>query len=345
MVEWITKSVTHDGDKADNLVHQNPDFEGFYNALRTLSQIRIGGKCRIYLHIQWGRRPDGRYRATAVDFSTNSSPQESRIVANRLERTRQLDLANSRETNSRTDVRQMVFPAEDHSAKALDFYVHMGTMKLEEAFKLVHNSAKKDAALPENPFESPLQSSTGATNYVLDKVPGGDVVTTAEAVATGDFFSLGVKGVESFAGKYVEEAGVPFMEFFELTLGGMCDAAISGQAGRVSKIRSHGYVYFTYGFLLEMVCADVPDPRSDAEVKYFVGGENVVRRLINSPLQQFYVQTALLHYASQHATGTWDFSIDPEEWIFPDNYIRKWSPQLLARSMLTQLCKQKYLVD
>lgn len=94
-----------------------------------------------------------------------------------------------------------------------------------------------------------------------------------------------------------------------------------------------------------MVYADTPQPRSDAEQKYFRGGGNVVRKLMSSPLVRFDVQVALLRYAAENATGTWEYKLDPDDWVFPGDYIRKWSPQLLGRSLLTQLCQQKYLVD
>jgi hypothetical protein len=94
-----------------------------------------------------------------------------------------------------------------------------------------------------------------------------------------------------------------------------------------------------------MVYADSAKPRTEAEKKYYRGGQNAVRKLVGGPLGQFNVQVALLHYAAENATGEWQFKLDPEEWIYPDDYIRKWSPQLLGRSMLTQLCKKEYLVE
>jgi hypothetical protein len=116
-------------------------------------------------------------------------------------------------------------------------------------------------------------------------------------------------------------------------------------AGQIAKIRSHAYVYFTYGFLSALILADVPKPRSAAERKYSRGGENAVRVLCPGDLTRFYVQLALLDFARTNATNEWQFKLSPDKWVYPVDYIRAWSPQRLGRSMLTQLCVKKYLVD
>jgi hypothetical protein len=367
LIKWIATSVTHNTDKAEDLVCPVSGLEQFYAAVRNLSQMRVGSGVRIYAHIDWGRLPDGRWRASAVDFTTSASQRDISAVARRLETDRQLDLAETRNMKQRPDVRKMVFPAETHDSANLPFYIHSGADKLKECFKLVYNTAKEDAELPENPFESPLKDATSVRDVVVKTVVshvpgehGEDIAKVAEgyytskeateAVAKQSIFSAAKMGAEHFAKDYLAEgaktfADVPFLGFFELALGGMCDAAISGQAGRVAKIRSHGYVYFTYGFLSALTYQDTPNPRTAAEHKYYRGGENVVRKLMPSPLMQFYVQVALLHYAAENATGTWEFKLDPEEWSYPRDYIAKWSPQLLGRSLLTQLCQRKYLVD
>lgn len=79
-------------------------------------------------------------------------------------------------------------------------------------------------------------------------------------------------------------------------------------AGRQSpKIRSHAYVYVTYGLLRDLTHSDVLDPRSEAELKYYVGGRNVVQKLISTVRHKFDVQVALMHYAAENATGAWEF--------------------------------------
>jgi hypothetical protein len=61
----------------------------------------------------------------------------------------------------------------------------------------------------------------------------------------------------------------------------------------------------------------------------------------------FRAQVSLLHYASEHYTqGGWGgLGYKPEKWNFPDQYITKWSPELLGRALATQLHTRKYLVE
>jgi hypothetical protein len=352
LVDWLTKSVTHDGDKAQELLDQEPRLEGFYQLVRNLSQIRIGGKCRVHMQIDWGRLPDGRWSATAIYLSVDRAEREAKIATRRIEKTRALERADTEFMNRRPDLRKVAYPAENSNPKFLDSYISAGQHKLDAVFKMVWNSAKKDAALPENPFENPLEDTASALKYgigkVIDKAPGGETFNTSKdaivAVAEDDVFTVAKLGAEHFAKDALEEAGAPFMDFFELTLGGMCDVAIAGQAGRVAKIRSHAYVYFTYGLLDAMVYVDSPRPRSPAELKYFRGGQNVVQKLIPANTA-FNVQTALIHYAAVNPTGRFQFKLDAPDFTFQDEYIRYWSPDLLGRSLLTQLCKAPYLVD
>jgi len=353
LIKWISECVTHNSEDAENLVCAAPGLDRLYATLR---QPGLSNKRMIFANFTLGHLPNRRWVVYRVDFAANAS----QLAVATAERQRQLDLAEERHANAPPNIRQMVFPAEDWTGGQGN--INIGNEHLAKCFTAVYNSAKKDAELPENPFENPLKDARSATDLVVKTVgthiPGKKGEEFNEAfekgyskrenlvhAAEGNIFEMGKTLVENGVGKYLKEAEVPWLGFFEATVGLWFDACISSMAGKVAKVRSHAYVYFTYGFLSSLILADVPQPRSQAEHKYFRGGENAVRVLCRGDLTRFYVQLALLDYARTNPIGHWEFKIRPDKWVYPVDYIRHWSPQRLGRSILTQLCVQKYLVD
>jgi hypothetical protein len=353
LIKWISECVTHNSEDAENLVSATPGLDKFYAELR---QPSLSNKRTIFANFTLGQLPSHRWVVYRVDFAANAS----QLAVTIAERQRQLDLAEARHVNAPPNIRQMVFPAEDWDGGQGN--INLGKDHLARCYTAVYNSAKEDAELPENPFENPLKDARSVTDLVVKTVgthiPGETGKKFGEAfekgssqrekvvnTVQGNIFEMGKSLVEDGVGKYLKEAEVPFLGFFEGAVGLWFDACISSMAGKVAKVRSHGYVYFTYGFLSAIVLADVPQPRSPAERKYFRGGENAVKVLCGGDLTRFYVQLALLDYARTNATGHWEFKVRPDKWIYPVDYIRHWSPQRLGRSMLTQLCVKKYLVE
>lgn len=139
---------------------------------------------------------------------------------------------------------------------------------------------------------------------------------------------------------------VPVAGPYIKTLAGMIfDVAISSDASRVTKIRSRCYIYYVAGYISKLTLAQTANPKARIDKKYFEMGAAAAPAVGTD--DNFRVQVSLLHYASEHYTaGDWrGWGYTPEKWKFPDQYITKWSPELLGRALATQLHTRKYLVD
>jgi hypothetical protein len=123
----------------------------------------------------------------------------------------------------------------------------------------------------------------------------------------------------------------------------MMFVAISSDASRVTKIRSRCYIYYVAGYISKLTLAQTASPKARIDKKYFNMGAAPTVGTGNN----FRAQVSLLHYASEHYTqGGWGgLGYKPEKWKFPDQYITKWSPELLGRALATQLHTRKYLVE
>jgi hypothetical protein len=132
--------------------------------------------------------------------------------------------------------------------------------------------------------------------------------------------------------------------FVKTIAGMMFDIAISSDASRVTKLRSRCYVYFVAGYIHKLALTDTGVPGRKLDKKYFDLG-TAAAPPVSSP-GSVPAQIALMYYASEHYTdGGWGgFSYRKEDWHFPEQYIVKWSPELLGRALATQLHTREYLL-
>jgi hypothetical protein len=127
-----------------------------------------------------------------------------------------------------------------------------------------------------------------------------------------------------------------------LIIGSFIEIAIANQAGPVTRVRSHMYVCYVGGVINELVHeTSIKLTRAGDSVMYDLGAKQA-RRI--SPEQRYNLQLALMEYALRHPIGEWNLNpMYSDKPPFPDAYLRYWSPGMLERALLVQLCKAKYL--
>jgi len=235
----------------------------------------------------------------------------------------------------------------------------MGDTIIKSAIKRAHEHAREDAKTLENPVtpvDMALDMTGMGVGHLAKAGEGAEhLAQYYEALAHGrEARELGEKlrEKEKSTGDKVLETGlalagqIPGAGHFVNTIAGMMfDIAISSDASRVTKLRSRCYVYFVAGYINKLTLADTGVPGRKLDRKYFDLG-TVAAPTPNSP-GSFNVQISLMHYASEHYTdGGWrGLGFKPQVWTFPDQYVAKWSPELLGRAMATQLHKREYLIE
>lgn len=158
----------------------------------------------------------------------------------------------------------------------------------------------------------------------------------ARSAREGEYIDTGL----DLAG-FIPVAG-PFIK----TLAGMFfEIAIASDAARVTRLRSRCYIFFVAGYIQGLALLSTGKPPRKLDKRYFDLGKAAAPGL-NSP-GNFRAQVSLMHFASDHYTdGGWQgLSFRPQNWHFPDQYIVKWSPDLLGRALATQLHTPKNLME
>lgn len=178
-----------------------------------------------------------------------------------------------------------------------------------------------------------------AYEWIIDKglTARGALLAILDRKMTGDQalgFAVNMAGLIPVAGPYVKMLAGMFMNI-----------AIASDAARVTKLRSRMYVHFVAGYIGRLALIDTVRPTRRLDRKYFDLGAKTAPA--PNTLGTVRVQIALLYYASKHYTnGGWGGgAYRPQVWHFPDQYIVKWTPELLGRSFATQLHTQKYLTE
>jgi len=151
---------------------------------------------------------------------------------------------------------------------------------------------------------------------------------------------------------------IPIAGPFIRTFAGMFfNIAIASDAARVTKIRSRMYVWFVAGYVHQLALIDTGEPKLDTshgklgeawfrwDKKYFDLG--VKRAPLPGSPGQFAAQASLMHYAAENYTnGGWGgLGFRRHNWKTLDDFIVNWSPELLARSLATQLHTRRNLIE
>ena len=366
LFDWMREVVRHTKNPPTIGVSRETELIGTArNSIDVIMQapasMAIGGpkanKRTVYADFFWERLPDGNWYVSDVSFRLLMSQQNQRLAQQRALKQRLTDKAET--ANARhVHVRKTVFPAEDY-VETWHHDVLSGEAIIESAIERAYEHAKKDAATIENPVApvdmaldmvglgvggmkgaSEGAEKLGAAYEALDK--GRTAKGIGDRLRDGEK-SKGDKILETTLdlAAYIPVAG-PFIR----TIGGMMlEIAIASDASRITKIRSRAYVFFVAGYVGTLALADTGTPNKPFDKKYFDLGANAAPK--GGSRGGFSAQVSLMHYASEHYTdGGWGgLSYKKQVWTYPEQYIVKWSPELLGRSMATQLHKRKYLIE
>jgi hypothetical protein len=363
------------------------------NGMKLASGGAGGGKQTVHADFHWLRRADGRWVVDQVCFALTANSVANQLARQRAEKQALLDKAELR-NESHVNVRKAAFPVEDMPLQDFSQNLDFGNFLIETAIERVHEHAKEDGKMIENPVEGPDMMTDligmGAAHLGGAKIAGEKNLNKSvqelshdgkfafEQSYTSqilkqekqegakqlaefadkeshaiDFAKLGksMDNKEKSTGDKLIDVGLTLAAFapagpwIKIIAGMMFDIAISSDAARVTKIRSRCYIFFVAGYIKQLALSDTGRPVKKIDKKYFDLGMAAAPRPGAPGCLR--VQLALLHYASEHYTdGGWGgLSYKKQNWHFPDQYITKWSPELLGRSFATQLHKRKYLIE
>ena len=316
-----------------------------------------GNKRTVYADFFWQRLPDGHWYVSDVSFHLSLNQHDQRLAQQRALKQRLTEKAEA-ENASHVHIRKMVFPAEDH-VETWPHDILSGDAIIQSAIERAYEHAKVDAATIENPV-APVDMALdmvglgvgGLKNASEGAEKLGSVYEALDKGRTAKGIGERLKDKEKSTGDKVLEttldvaAYIPGAGPFIRTIAGMMlEIAIASDASRITKIRSRAYVFFVAGYIGALAFADTGTPNKPFDKKYFDLG-SIAAPKGGSP-GSFFVQASLMHYASEHYTdGGWGgLSYKKQVWTFPEQYIVKWSPELLGRAFATQLHKRHYLIE
>jgi hypothetical protein len=314
------------------------------------------GKKLVHANVHWVRKPDGRWVLDQVVFALVASAAVTREATRRAEAEALRDAAERR-SSMHINVRKVAFPVENYPLHDFPMNLKMGDHLIEYAIELAVENAREDAKALENPVtpvDMALDMATlgvgglakaggeGAKHLkeVYEYIDKTKTVIDSSKIVTDKEKSTGDKALELGLGL---SGSIPVAGPFIKTLAGMfLEGVIASDAARITKLRSRCYIFFVAGFVKQLALAETGRPVRKLDQKYFDLG---MHQAPKSDMGRVKCQISLLHYASEHYTdGGWGgLGYRKEEWDFPDRYIVKWSPDLLGRSLATQLHTRRYL--
>jgi hypothetical protein len=293
-----------------------------------------------------------------ISFGLNLGAAQMQAARQRAIKQRLSDAAEMRNA-SHVDVRKIAFPAEDH-LETWHHDIQVGEHIIASAIERAHEHAKEDAKTLENPV-TPIDMALDMVGAGVAK--GGPTSHGAHKLAEAyehiDHGKTAYENVKRWTGEPEQSKGdkalmtgldalslVPGAGPFVKTMAGFFfEIAIASDASRVTRLRSRCYIFFVAGYIGQLALTLTATPQRKLDRKYFDLGT----RAAPGPYSpgSYRAQLALLQYAKEHYTaGGWGgLSFKERNWKFPDQYITNWSPEVLARSMATQLHTRKNLIE
>jgi len=322
-------------------------------------------KWRVHVEFFWGRTPDKKWWVTGLGLHIKDSVNRIMTANKAAERERLEDEYERRNAMAEPSARKLWFEVERFSDD-FDGDLKNGRAIIEDLIEKVYEIAKEVAKMPVNPIgpnpDDPLsivletfKVGTGTAVSMLGELgvvarQGFEVAGQAADSADRMYgrFTDGdaIKGLVDLVelGLTLSKLSGPFAPMFGVILGSFIEIGIANMAGPVTRVRSHMYVCYVGGIMSELVHQTAFKPTRPGDEVMYKLGQKKAKRIGRS--QRYNVQLALMEYAMRHPMGQWNMnamysgtSLPP----FPDAYLRYWSPGMLERSLLVQLCKAKYL--
>jgi len=368
LTNWIAGFVSR--SRAMNLV---VNASGYTEILRHIQHAPVtmksaGSKTpamwRVHVEFFWGRTPDQKWWVSGIGLHIKDSVNQITAANKAAERERLEDEYERRNAMAAPSARKTWFEVEKYSDD-FDGDLRKGRLVVQVLIDRIYEVAKEVAQMPVNPIgpnpndpwsilTETFKAGTGATISVLGQLgavarPGFEIASTAVDSADkmyGRFTDAdAVKGIVDLIelGLTLAKVSGPFAPMVGVILGSFIEIGIANMAGPVTRVRSHMYVCYVSGVMKGLVNTSSFKPTRKGDEVMFKLGEKAVAR-IPAP-QRYNLQIALMEYAMRHPMGEWNLNpmysgtLPP----FPEAYLRYWSPAMLERSLLVQLCKAKYL--
>jgi len=368
LTNWISGFVSR--SRAMSLVVQA---SGYTDILRHIQHAPVtmasaGSRSptiwRVHVEFFWGRTPDQKWWVQGIGLHIKDAANRIAVANKAAERERLEDEYERRNAMSGPSPRKTWFEVEKYSDD-FDGDLRKGRLIVQVLIDKVYEIAKEVAQMPVNPIgpnpNDPLsiltetfKVGTGATISVLGQLgavarPGFELASAAADSADKVYgrFTDGdaVKGIVDLVelGLTLANVSGPFAPMVGIILGSFIEIGIANMAGPVTRVRSHMYVCYVGGIMKGLVNSSSFKPTRKGDEVMFKLGEKMVAKI--PPSQRYNLQIALMEYAMRHPMGEWNLNpmyagtLPP----FPEAYLRYWSPVMLERALLVQLCKAKYL--
>jgi hypothetical protein len=322
-----------------------------------------GRMWRVHAEFFWGRTSGGAWWVSGLGFHIKDSVNSIASANKQIERERLEDIYWERHVRAAPPARILWFEVEKHSS---DYQVDLqfGIERVKGLIAETTGIVRELAKMPTNPI-GPNPDDPMSILMEFTKVLPGEaanvlkllgyearsVFETAKlAVELGDRVRGRIKDNDPTAaladlieiGLSLSEFAGPWAPFASIILGSFVEIVIAGQAGAVSRVRSHMYACFVGGLMEEIVHETRVKPERPGDHVLYDFGRKKGKLL--SADGRYRVQLALMHYGLTHPTGKWNLNaLYDRTPPFPEAYVRLWSPAALETSFMVQLCRPDYL--
>lgn len=369
ITNWIGQFVSR--SRAMHLVVQASGFKEVLTHIQhaPVTMKSAGSKSpemwRVHVEFFWGRTPDQQWWVQGLGLHIKDAVNRMAAANKAAERERLEDEYERRNVMAAPSARKMWFEVEKYSSD-FDGDLAKGRRVVQMLIDKVYEVAKEVAKMPVNPIgpnpddpwsivQATFTAGAGASVEALGSLgftarKGFEIAGQAADSADKLYGRFGdadaVKGLVDLVelGLNLAKVSGPFAPMFGIILGSFIEIGIANMAGPVTRVRSHMYVCFTGGLIKSIVgSTSIKPTRPGDEVMFKFGAKSAAK----IPAEQRYnMQLALMEYGMRNPLGEWNLNSmysGASKPPFPDAYLRYWSPGMLERCFLVQLCKAKYL--
>lgn len=316
---------------------------------------------RIYAHFLYGLESRGGWWVREVGFSIKDTVENISAAKKALKREQLEDREMERSAKLPPPLWKVYFNANDGSGD-FDADREAGYRLVDNILDVGHDRVKLAAPAMKNPVGPDMDSDRSILIETGKAVVGAFVEGTGDipgekylaGFAAGDgagkVYSNAKSGSGWQAAGDVADLGLalagagPLAPLGATLVGSLYELIAANDAGRLTRVRTRLYWFYTCGLLKAVVGAHFDLPKATAEREIYNAGMRVGGAL--DPRSRYRLQVALLHYVATHnTTNSWSFqnSVD-HNWVFPIDYQRNWSPETLARAFVWQFGRRKYLL-
>jgi hypothetical protein len=315
----------------------------------------LSGKRTIYAHLIWGRRANGDWWVRGLGFSIRDSVANINSAKKNQYRERLEQQAEERALKRGPAEWELWFAPPQGCGDFLAD-VKKGQGLVANLISNAHKKAKALEPMLKNPI-GPDMDSDGSIALETGKAIIGAIVPGSKFDKPWTVIDGGHKVVENIkeqsgwklAGDTMDvglglATGNPLTGLGSVILGSFLEIGIANDAGRVAKARARLYAFYVSGLFSKLIGQRREKPATKAEQEMLKLGAADGAAL--TPCGKYQVQLAILHYAGTHnITNQWSFQNHFDQgWVYPTDYQRNWSPSMLARSLVWQFGKLKYLI-